>query len=186
MSILRSKNVGPVEAASNDPYATMLAAAMNEAKKKYDAVAKVYAGNGMTEEALRDMLWPVFKSTAPQYSHRESSALRRYSEDQMHVRRDGVNEVRTYSFALLSCCSRTAFQSLSVSCPGCRQPVAKKKPQGVRELLHIPCFCRLLFSGQILANQIPIGLVARRCKRARTNYGLRLIVIKEMIPLCSP
>ena len=55
----------------------------------------------------------------------------------------------------------------------------------LRELPSLRCFRRALFARQMPAKQIPICLGASRRQRTRTDHGLRLILITDMISLGS-
>jgi hypothetical protein len=66
---IERKGPGPW-AATTDPHGSMMAVLLKEAGAKYPEVAAVYNGGRMTQEALRSILWPLFKTPVPQYQSR--------------------------------------------------------------------------------------------------------------------
>jgi hypothetical protein len=75
--------------------------AMKVAQQQNPEVARIWAGGAMTEQALRTILWPLFKVSQPEApapgerSSYEQTSVRRYSAD--HVHHDNLGrEYRRY------------------------------------------------------------------------------------------
>lgn len=93
---LERQGPNPAIAGSNNPQAALEVELLKAAAAKYPEVNAVYNGGRMTEEALRTMLWPLFKPTTAQYQSR-GAEVRRYSSDSSHISYDTRgNEVRKY------------------------------------------------------------------------------------------
>ena len=76
-----------------------LAAALKIAQQQNVEVARVWNSAAMTEQALRLILWPLFKSTQPGAPGpgQKSYEVRRYSSDRNHVFHDeNGNQFRRY------------------------------------------------------------------------------------------
>jgi hypothetical protein len=75
MKLMRDQNVTAGDLTGSNSYGALFARMLNTARNRHQEIAAVYDGAPATETALRELLWPLFKTT----TQRQDFEVRRYT-----------------------------------------------------------------------------------------------------------